>query len=476
MSITSDSQASLSIALGNLLNSVLGPRNIRVTITHPDRGINVTLNASQKINQAPAITLIQKALEKLELQESVTVHLQARCLGIPDWQTRVDFAGSHLAPEPPKREIQPFKPTSEKLPLASKSFVNRQSSPSESIVIPAAVKAILMPESHEPASTHPEPDPPPQLPPEDQSLELAPPPSPALSTRPSPKPPKPLAPESTPFITIPAPSPESPDLEPTSLTDPVSQDFHLQVAPEISETSESTATLDESEATATTLRAQIEAKLEEILADQFANFIPTPKDTPESASLDAAPPQSPSENTTPVLEEEPVLDSPGLEHTPPKSPSDLLTADLWNDELPPEPPANISASVNAATPPAMTAPACPEPLPRNPPEQHQPHSDPLPRYTIPKVERVPRDQEAKVVGFAGLVMGVGFCATGLGTVIGLPMVIGGAYMMGDQEVLRGVCPHCGQPLKVTLGKMWRFSCPTCQGLVQIKNGRFYQVL
>jgi hypothetical protein len=94
-------------------------------------------------------------------------------------------------------------------------------------------------------------------------------------------------------------------------------------------------------------------------------------------------------------------------------------------------------------------------------------------YTTPTIEKVPRDDQSKVAGIAGMVMGLGFCATGLGMIIGLPMVVGSMWMLGDEEVWSGECPHCHQPLKIPVGKLWRFSCQKCQGLIEVKHGRFY---
>ncbi|AFY61376.1 hypothetical protein [Synechococcus sp. PCC 6312] len=435
-------------ALANLLNSVLVPRNIRPTVTHQAWGINIMLNAAQRINPVPAISLIQKALDKLNFQESLTVHLQARCLGIPDWQTNFEFTGSSPVPETPlakaKREIQPFKPTTEKPPLSAKTFVNRQP-----------------------------------------------------LTPPGKQPPIPLTLES--FFAPGRTSPEPLELDPTHQeTNQTSESEHLKsiealpevkpAAPAMTPAIHSGETEKNSELTTAELLTHIEAKLEEILTHQFADLIPEPEDNAKPPANQELPTtQPPLSETFSLLEaiespEIPALDMhiPGLATPPPpiepKPFLDSLTTDLWDAELspgpnPPQAPESPNPQPDDSTPPRKKLP-----------DQATPDLDPaqnpniLPKYTIPKIERVPRDQEAKVVGLTGLVMGVGFCATGLGTVIGLPMVIGGAYMMGDQEVLRGPCPHCGQPLKVLLGKMWRFSCPTCQGLVQIKNGRFYQVI
>ncbi|MDS3862335.1 hypothetical protein RIF25_16160 [Thermosynechococcaceae cyanobacterium BACA0444] len=437
-------------ALANLLNSVLVPRNIRATVTHQAWGIHITLNAIQRINPAPATSLIQKALDKLNLQDSLTVHLQARCLGIPDWQTQFEFTGSNPAPETPpaqaKQEIQPFKPTTEKRPLAAKTFVKRQPTPNpgKQPPIPLTLESFFAP-----GRTSPEP------------LELA---------------------------------PTHHDNNPTSASEPLNSIEALSafdpdppaMPAAARETPSEPATPAHPELTTAALLTHIEAKLEEIVADQFAGLIPENNAIPP-ANQELPTIQPPLAEAFPVLEaiaspEIPALDPhpPGLATPPPpiepKPGLDSLTTDLWDAELspgpnPPQAPESLAPQPDDSTPPRKKTP-----------DQATPDLDPaqnfniLPKYTIPKIERVPRDQEAKVVGLTGLVMGVGFCATGLGTVIGLPMVIGGAYMLGDQEVLRGACPHCGQPLKVTLGKMWRFSCPTCQGLVQIKNGRFYQVI
>lgn len=432
-------------ALANLLNSVLVPRNIRATVTHQAWGIHITLHATQKINPAPATSLIQKALDKLNLQDPLIVHLQARCLGIPDWQTQFEFTGSNPASETPlaqaKGEIQPFKPTTEKRPLATKTFVKRQPTPNpgKQPPIPSTLESFFAPgrTSSEPlelALNHQEANPTSASEPLN-SME-------ALSAFDPAPPARPAAARETP-------------LEPATPTHP--------------------------KLTTTALLPHIEAKLEEIVAHQFADLISEPENNsipPANQELPTISP--PLAETFPVLEaiaspEIPALapHPPGLATSPPpiepKPGLDSLTSDLWDTELPPSPAAATAQAPESLPHENLADPATPDLDPAE-------HPNILPKYTIPKVERVPRDQEAKVVGLTGLVMGVGFCATGLGTVIGLPLVIGGAYMLGDQEVLRGACPHCGQPLKLGLGKMWRFSCPTCQGLVQIKNGRFYQVI
>jgi len=231
---------------------------------------------------------------------------------------------------------------------------------------------------------------------------------------------------------------------------------------------------------------------------------PSPQDTPEPDAptlmdLIAAFVEStaPDEPIAPVNEPEPLPEQASNATTAPLEQTATIAGDhdLIAEVAEPESVDTVAVAPEATEPQASASAypplgdpwleADPNPLPEaasspaiapeTPPEPDTGASatNDTANYTIPTIEKVPRDGQSKVAGIAGMVMGLGFCATGLGTVIGLPMVVGGMWMLGDEDVWRGECPHCQQALKVPVGKLWRFSCPNCQGLIEIKHGRFY---
>ncbi len=534
---------SIPESLTDLLNTVLAPRNIRVTVTPQAQGIKVTLNAPQKINQAPAVTLVQKALSKLQLKQPLQVELQARCYGIPDWQTYFEYGVPPIETESrtQPREITPFKPIAKRTRGSFKPFLaEKAASEANGGVIPVTVESFFAP-SH---TVQAEPDSFLQTPPEIGNTPPAEPNSKLASSEqglgaatsdlaePQLIPAEPedeTAVTSTPSDREQVPMPPGPVNSPLRRVfvadraemvskalehqDQYNQDHQANLDPdpqaETLSQANPTATTDSMELNASEanfLKA-LDAQLDSLLEAQFAE-ITAMAGTP-TGSLDSIDDQPCPTHLAPTeagSEPPPTLEPIAIsaEQTSPEPPEfityadepDLLTTDFWATDLADSQPLLPEIKTDAPTPQSRACPNQPaapidtpltsQPRPKAPsasapsslsipdtastPPQTEPQ---LPHYTIPKVERIPRDQEAKVVGLAGVVMGVGFCATGLGSVIGLPMLIGGMQMMGEEAVYRGPCPHCGQALKVAFGKLWRFSCPTCQGLVQIKNGRFY---
>ncbi|WP_448533737.1 hypothetical protein [Parathermosynechococcus lividus] len=397
-------------AISTLLNAVLLPKRVKADVTRQGCTLAVTLHSEKMLNQGAAVTLIRTALEKLHLPDTDQVVIESRVLGAPLWDAEVILRSPAVA-------------TDQSLEL-----------PSQTIELPAASSSPLPPVADPWQSTLDTPPPATSEAADGSALEMA----PSPQDTPEPDAPtlmdliaafvestdsdEPIAP-----VNAPEPLPEQASnattapLEQTAtiagdhaliaeIPEPESVDT-VVIAPEVSE-SESTDTL---------------AVAPEIAEPESADTVAVaPEVTEPQASASAYPP----------------LGDPWLEADPNPLP-EAASSPAIAPEAPPEPDTGASATNDTAD------------------------------YTIPTIEKVPRDGQSKVAGIAGMVMGLGFCATGLGTVIGLPMVVGGMWMLGDEDVWRGECPHCRQALKVPVGRLWRFSCPNCQGLIEIKHGRFY---
>ena len=93
-------------------------------------------------------------------------------------------------------------------------------------------------------------------------------------------------------------------------------------------------------------------------------------------------------------------------------------------------------------------------------------------------------------GFSGLLLGVVLapmmiivgtmlCLTGLGAILGIPMIIGGAMapLMGPMiglKSLKGKCPWCGGVVTSVRSKQ-SFVCDACQHRIAFRLGKFVKV-
>ena len=75
-----------------------------------------------------------------------------------------------------------------------------------------------------------------------------------------------------------------------------------------------------------------------------------------------------------------------------------------------------------------------------------------------------------------LIVGTMLCLTGLGAVVGVPMILGGimAPLLGPMMgigALKGKCPWCGAPVTNVL-KTHAFHCHSCGQRITVVNRRF----
>ncbi|WKT83873.1 MULTISPECIES: hypothetical protein [unclassified Thermosynechococcus] len=506
-------------AIGTLLNAVLLPKRVKATVVRQAEELMITLHSEKMLNQGAAVTLIRTALEKLHLPAIQRVFIESRVLGVPLWESH--FQLQVLPPTQPHRDVvedpwgtetaatEPSPPEPTLLDLMSAFMTSEAPAISESQDVVARspeekehpIPVESTPEYGDVAfpleqvtenGTGAEPISEPQEsfldeipeidPDEDISLaDLAaafdpnpPSPEPNTDRGESPFESPPLQEEriesdtlagfsgELPVFEVAAePPPEASESIEESIATPEAQDSIAEIPEPAAEFSE--AALDQ-----LTLEAYDfpEPTTEDIAALE-AEVRPPTAITPEMiAKAESSPEGAIAPDAAPVVED-PWAVSDTLPTAPPvPSESSALPQDQEAANYPPlrdpwleaEPVPQVKAD---ETPPPETATE-----PPLPPSESE-------IYTIPTIEKVPRDHQSKVAGLAGIVMGLGFCATGLGTIIGLPMVVGSMWMLGDEEVWSGECPHCHHPLKVPVGKLWRFSCEKCQGLIEMKNGRFY---
>lgn len=518
-------------AISLLLNAVLMPKQVRAIVTRSDAHLAVTLQSEKNISQPAAVMLIRTALEKLLLPDIEAVHIEARCLGIPLWEeefllvSQADHwnltLGEMFEPEP--------SPGDE--PINGKEKVQDQVDDQDKAEVIATHDTLAEIVSPEPSpaigeSSHGEP-PIPDDQPDDLETFLEPldPPEDVLSD--------PGFEHLEEIIAVEPPliSEHSDDLAPlenAELAEPANiadsfpeQDFAsleeiITAEPEVETISAADGEEDELEAAESWPPADFQNDVEKDEPEPSPPALEEPDEPVLSQTmpqlpdpwLDTSSAIAPEPDTTLDIVDQNIIDQnivaethrsgvdasvmpsepaamaneSTVEHsplsTPPPAP-DLMATDSTTTEPIPAEPGLVQDKIPSVTPSedATDTPAAPpdsdSPDPDAPPDSPPDAPFEGAKFTVPTVEKVSRDGESKVAGVAGMVMGLGFCATGLGSVIGLPMVVGGMWMLGDEEVLRGDCPHCGQSLKVPLGKLWRFSCPSCQGLIQIKNGKFY---
>ncbi|MDR5638082.1 MULTISPECIES: hypothetical protein [unclassified Thermosynechococcus] len=515
-------------AIGTLLNAVLLPKRVKATVVRQAEELMITLHSEKILNQGAAVTLIRTALEKLHLPEIQRVFIESRVLGVPLWESH--FQLQVLPPTQPHRDVvedpwgtetaatEPPSPEPTLLDLMSAFMTSEvpatsesqdavarspeekehpipvESTPEYGDVAPPLEQVTENGTGAEPISEPQERflDEIPEIDP-DEDISLAdlaaafdpnpPSPEPNTDREESPSESPSLQEEhieastvggfsgewELPVLEVAAePPPEASESIEESIATPEAQDSIAEIpepAPELSE-----ATLEQP-----TLEAYDfpEPTTEDIAALEAleAEIDPQPAMTAEmTAEAESSPEGAIAPDAASVVED-PWAVSDMLPTAPPvPSESSALPQhqeaanypplrDPWL-EAEPEPPVQADKTQEPPPPPETAT------EPPQPPSESE-------IYTIPTIEKVPRDHQSKVAGLAGIVMGLGFCATGLGTIIGLPMVVGSMWMLGDEEVWSGECPHCHHPLKVPVGKLWRFSCEKCQGLIEMKNGRFY---
>ena len=450
-------------AIRTLLNAVLLPKQVKAEVSRQATTLAITLHSEKMLNQGAAVTLIRTALEKLHLPDIGQVVVESRVLGAPLWDA--DFRLRSPVPsqtpviEPPPPEPDSFPPVAD---------------PWQPPPEPAPGTAPLAGEALPPPSA-PEPDAPTLMDLMAAFVESA-----------APEPVEPL------------PAPTDSTEEDITLSDLAAalHPEHLPTEAESLDVSDSPPEVAELENPETFDITPEVAQLETLDSSDSASEV-SELESPETFDItpDVAELERPEtfDITSEVAELE-TLDSsdnaPDVADLEPPETFDITSEvaqieTLDSSESTPE----VTASEDAFSSypplgdPWLEADPSPAPEPAKPPEtppasaaspQETTQETTAAEYTTPTIEKVPRDGQSKVAGVAGMVMGLGFCATGLGTVIGLPMVVGGMWMLGDEEVWRGECPHCRQTLKVPVGKLWRFSCPSCQGLIEIKHGRFYR--
>ena len=87
-----------------------------------------------------------------------------------------------------------------------------------------------------------------------------------------------------------------------------------------------------------------------------------------------------------------------------------------------------------------------------------------------------------ILFIAGLVISLTLGSdSSLGLIFGVPLLLAGLVaplimMRGffTQNEVTGPCPHCSAPLK-TLDSTIRLQCPTCQGMVGVRDEKFFAV-
>ncbi|XFA71961.1 hypothetical protein RYO59_000179 [Thermosynechococcaceae cyanobacterium Okahandja] len=468
-------------AIRTLLNAVLLPKQVKAEVSRQATTLAITLHSEKMLNQGAAVTLIRTALEKLHLPDIEQVVVESRVLGAPLWDA--DFRLRSPVPsqtpviEPPPPEPEPFPPVAdpwqpppepapETAPLAGEALPPPSAAEPDAPTLMDLMAAFVestAPEPVEPlpaptdsteditlsdlaAALHPE-----HLPPAAESLDVSDnAPDVAELERPE-----------TFDITS-----EVADLEALDSSDSVSGVSELE-PPETFDITPDVADLETPETFDITSEVAELETLDSSDSVSGVSELESPEtfditsDVAELETLDS------SDSASEVAELEPL---DGSDNAP-----EVMASEDASSSYPPLGDPWLEADPSPAPEPAKppeTPPASAPSSAASPQETTQETT--AAEYTIPTIEKVPRDGQSKVAGVAGMVMGLGFCATGLGTVIGLPMVVGGMWMLGDEEVWRGECPHCRQTLKVPVGKLWRFSCPSCQGLIEIKHGRFYR--
>lgn len=77
-------------------------------------------------------------------------------------------------------------------------------------------------------------------------------------------------------------------------------------------------------------------------------------------------------------------------------------------------------------------------------------------------------------GFMLMVIGVLVSFTGIGLIIGLPLILAGiAYPFIARHIIRGPCPYCGMMFS-TLDSKPRIKCRACGKHIVIRDKKFFR--
>ena len=78
-----------------------------------------------------------------------------------------------------------------------------------------------------------------------------------------------------------------------------------------------------------------------------------------------------------------------------------------------------------------------------------------------------------------IIVGTMLCLTGLGAILGIPMIIGGVFapllgpLIGFGSI-KGKCPWCGSPVS-SIRSAQSFDCEACNQRIAVKIGKFVKV-
>lgn len=466
-------------AISTLLNAVLLPKRVKATVVRQAEELMITLHSEKMLNQGAAVTLIRTALEKLHLPEIQRVFIESRVLGVPLWESHFSL---QVIPPPPQTMAE------DEDPWSTETAPTEPSSPEA--VLPNLMSAFI---ASEESSTS-----------ESQDAEARSPQEGSLDEVPEIDPEADISLADLAAAFDPNPPSELPDANgeepvsnlPSSQGECIESDTPegfsgelpvLAVAAEplsspveepLDPIEESIAT-PEAQASVPEIPELSEATPPQVSIEEYNFSEPTPEDLAALDTLEiesSAPVEMPSEaESSPegAIAPSPIVEDPGVvsdtlltaptapREPPPQAPEAVSYPPLRDPWLEAEPAPQVQADKTQETPPPETARASPPP-----PSESE-------IYTTPMLERVPRNGLTRATAIVGILMGLGFCATLLGAIIGLPLLVGSLCMLAEEEVWQGECPHCHQPLKIPVGKLWRFSCEKCQGLIEVKHGRFY---
>ncbi|MFN4269150.1 MAG: hypothetical protein ACK4HN_01465 [Thermosynechococcus sp.] len=489
-------------AIGTLLNAVLLPKRVKASVVRQAEELMITLHSEKMLNQGAAVTLIHTALERLHLPKIQRVFIESRVLGVPLWESHFSLQLIPAVQPPPpaiaeSQTAEPSPPEPTLLDLMSAFTTSQESATPESQDTMA--RSPQEKEQPTPAESTPE-----------HSDTVA----PKVAALPEPvatnggdgtvaksinelqesfaeEPPEIATEEDRSAANLATASDsntpsELPDVnrgEPTSdlstlqgnplESDPLGEFSGALPAPTVAveplsspveeplEAQEESITTPEAQASVPGIPELSKATPAQVSIEEYNFPEPTPEDLAALDTLEiesSAPVETPFEaESSPgrAIASAPTADAPPQAQEPVDYPP---LVDPW---LEAEPAPQVQADRTQETPPSETARASPPP-----PSESE-------IYTTPTLERVPRNGLTRATAIVGILMGLGFCATLLGVIIGLPLLVGSLCMLAEEEVWQGECPHCHQPLKIPRRKQWRFSCEKCQGLIEVKHGRFY---
>lgn len=84
--------------------------------------------------------------------------------------------------------------------------------------------------------------------------------------------------------------------------------------------------------------------------------------------------------------------------------------------------------------------------------------------------------DAAGVGIGCMIpIGVALCLTGIGAIIGVPLIIAGLIMpfqgLQRRKMLQGPCPWCRQPVRIGTAAVG-FNCPACAKRIIVRSHNF----